>query len=123
MTLPVFIKKSAQIFIISYALYSLVLTALSIHNNVILKENQYQKTILGLKTEKKDYENKLAEVNSDEFVEKEARTRLNMRKDGEEVYLISGNDTKKTTDVAYTDIAEKSSKSTTNFQKWMEILF
>lgn len=123
MTLPIFIKKSAQVSIVIYALYSLITTTFSIHSNAVQKEEEYQRTILGLKNQKKDFENKLSEVNSAEFVEKEARTRLNMRKDGEEVYLISSNEAKKSLEVTYTETTPKGSKNTSNFQKWMEILF
>ena len=98
-------------------------TFFSIHTNVIKKDQEYKEKILGLKSEKIDLEQKLEVINSEEFVEKEARTRLNMRKEGEEVYLISSNESKKDEEVVYTESNTGLAKKTSNFHKWMELLF
>lgn len=123
MFLPEFLKKSILVFLLIYSIYSIGSTFWSIHTNVIEKDKDYQSKILGLKDEKSKLEEKLSIINSDEFVEKEARTRLNMRKDGEEVYLISPKDAEKNENVSYTDTSEKIRKTATNFDKWMELLF
>jgi cell division protein FtsB len=123
MFLPEFLKKSILLFLLIYSIYSLVVTFLSIHSNVIQKDNEYKERILGLKDEKAQLENKLNRINSDEFVEKEARTRLNMRKEGEEIYLLSGNEAKKAEEVTYTDTNSNSPKNDSNLSRWMEILF
>jgi len=123
MFLPEFLKKSILLFLLIYSIYSLVVTFLSIHSNVIQKDNEYKERILGLKDEKAQLENKLNRINSDEFVEKEARTRLNMRKEGEEIYLLSGNEAKKAEEVTYSDTNPNSAKNDSNLSRWMEILF
>lgn len=123
MILPDFLKKSIFAFLLLYSFYSLISTFMSIHSNVIQKDSEYQAKILGLKDEKAKLEDKLKVINSDEFVEKEARTRLNMKKDGEEVYLVSANNSPKIDPIVYTDSGEKPLKKLSNFERWMEIIF
>jgi cell division protein FtsB len=123
MILPDFLKKGVLILLLVYSIYSLFSTFISIHNNVLEKDREYKNKILGLKDEKSQLEEKLSLVNSDEFVEKEARTRLNMKKEGEEIYLISSNESKKPQEVKYMETTPQEIKNASNFQKWMEILF
>jgi len=123
MFLPDFLKKSILVVLLIYSIYSIGSTFYSIHSNVIQKDNEYKEKILGLKTEKSNLEEKLQVINSDEFVEKEARTRLNMKKDGEEVYLISSKEAPKSEEVKYTETTAKMNKNLSNFDKWMDILF
>lgn len=123
MFLPDFLKKSILLVLLIYSIYSIGSTFYSIHSNVIQKDNEYKEKILGLKTEKSNLEEKLQVINSDEFVEKEARTRLNMKKDGEEVYLISSKEAPKSEEVKYTETTAKMNKNLSNFDKWMDILF
>jgi len=123
MFLPDFAKKLILLALFAYSIYSIGVTFFSIHSNVIQKDTEYKDKILGLKTEKSDLEEKLNKINSDEFVEKEARTRLNMKKEGEELFLISNGDPKKSEEVSYTETTAKSNKNPSNFDKWMEILF
>jgi len=123
MFLPDFLKKIILVVLLIYSIYSIGSTFYSIHSNVIQKDNEYKEKILGLKTEKSNLEEKLHTINSDEFVEKEARTRLNMKKDGEEVYLISSKEAPKSEEVQYTETTAKISKSLSNFDKWIDILF
>lgn len=123
MFLPDFLKKSILVLLLIYSIYSVFNTFISIHSNVIQKDTEYKEKILGLKDEKANLEEKLNTINSDEFVEKEARARLNMKKEGEEVYLISSNEAKKPEEVTYMETSSKISKNTSNFDKWMEIMF
>lgn len=123
MFLPDFLKKSILVVLLIYSIYSIGSTFYSIHSNVIQKDNEYKEKILGLKTEKSNLEEKLQVINSDEFVEKEARTRLNMKKEGEEVYLISSKEAPKSEEVKYTETTAKMNKNLSNFDKWMDILF
>jgi cell division protein FtsB len=123
MFLPDFLKKSILLVLLIYSIYSIGSTFYSIHSNVIQKDNEYKEKILGLKTEKSNLEEKLQVINSDEFVEKEARTRLNMKKEGEEVYLISSKEAPKSEEVKYTETTAKMNKNLSNFDKWMDILF
>jgi cell division protein FtsB len=123
MFLPDFLKKSILVVLLIYSMYSIGSTFYSIHSNVIQKDTEYKEKILGLKTEKSSLEDKLQVINSDEFVEKEARTRLNMKKEGEEVYLISSKEAPKSEEVKYTETTAKMNKNLSNFDKWMDILF
>ena len=123
MFLPDFLKKSILVVLLIYSMYSIGSTFYSIHSNVIQKDTEYKEKILGLKTEKSSLEDKLQLINSDEFVEKEARTRLNMKKEGEEVYLISPKEAPKSEEVKYTETTAKMNKNLSNFDKWMDILF
>jgi cell division protein FtsB len=123
MFLPIFIKKSVLVLLLIYSLYSLINTFFSIHSNVLQKDAEYKDKILGLKDEKNELEKKLITINSDDFVEKEARSRLNMKKEGEEVYLVSSNEAKKAEEVKYMETVPVISKNHSNFDKWMEILF
>ena len=123
MFLPDFLKKSILVVLLIYSMYSIGSTFYSIHSNVIQKDTEYKEKILGLKTEKSSLEDKLQVINSDEFVEKEARTRLNMKKEGEEVYLISPKEAPKSEEVKYTETTAKMNKNLSNFDKWMDILF
>lgn len=123
MFLPDFLKKSILVVLLIYSMYSIGSTFYSIHSNVIQKDTEYKEKILGLKTEKSSLEDKLQVINSDEFVEKEARTRLNMKKEGEELYLISPKEAPKSEEVKYTETTAKMNKNLSNFDKWMDILF
>lgn len=123
MFLPDSLKKSILVLLLIYSIYSVFNTFISIHSNVIQKDAEYKDKILGLKDDKTSLEEKLNTINSDEFVEKEARARLNMKKDGEEVYLISSKEAKKPEEVSYMETSSKISKNSSNFERWMEILF
>lgn len=82
------------------------------------------KQILGLETQKKDLEDKFKVINSDDFVEKEARTRLNMKKEGEEVYIVNDNSSKNSNEnISYVESTAVSSQKTSYFQRWVELLF
>ncbi len=123
MFLPDFIKKFILILLLIYSFSSIFNTFSSIHNNVLKKDAEYKEKILGLKVEKENLESKLAMINSDEFVEKEARTRLNMKKENEEIYLISSNEPQIKEEVSYIETSPKMKKEESNFDKWMELLF
>ena len=79
--------------------------------------------ILGLKDEKKSLEDKFQIINSDDFVEKEARTKLNMKKEGEDVYILPSNEAPKSQEISYVEGNSSNLNKTSNFQKWMELLF
>jgi len=123
MFLPEFIKKSILILLLIYSFYSIFSTFSSIHTNVLQKDAEYKDKILGLKVEKENLESKLITINSDEFIEKEARSRLNMKKEGEEIYLIASNESSKPEEISYLETSGKGKKDTSNFSKWMELLF
>jgi cell division protein FtsB len=123
MFLPDFLKKTIFLILLIYSIYSIGSTFWSIHTNVIEKDKEYQDKILGLKDERNKLQEKLNSINTDEFVEKEARTRLNMRKEGEEVFLITSNEAEKSEVVSYTETTDRFKKTRSNFDKWMELLF
>ena len=87
------------------------------------KKDALNQQILGLKDQKRTLEDKFLVINSDEFVEKEARTKLNMKKEGEEVYLVPSTSATTTEKIDYIETEAKLIKKQSNFSKWVELLF
>lgn len=87
------------------------------------KKDALNQQILGLKDQRKALEDKFLVINSDEFVEKEARTKLSMKKEGEEVYLVPSTEAQVAEKVDYTETEARPAKKQSNFAKWVELLF
>jgi cell division protein FtsB len=121
MFLPFLLKRIVLPGLLFYGFFSIYLTVNSIIDSS-KRNDELNKQILGLKDEKKALEDKFNVINSDEFVEKEARTKLNMKKEGEDVYLIPSNEAPKTENITYIDTKTTATKAS-NFQKWMDLLF
>ncbi|RJQ38380.1 hypothetical protein C4559_01135 [Candidatus Microgenomates bacterium] len=77
-----------------------------------------QKELIDKKRENEDLKKKLSVVESQEFLEKEARNKLLMVKPGEKQVLIS-QELLNSTDSA----KEKSEENKPNWQKWWELFF
>ena len=78
-----------------------------------------------LETEQYDLVETLAQVQSDDFIETEARTKLNLRKPGENVVIVSSDeDIQKFTDksggIGIKDLLDESES---NMQRWWELFF
>jgi len=88
-----------------------------------VKKDALSQQILGLKDQKKALEDKFLVINSDEFIEKEARTKLNMKKEGEEIYLVPSTKAPEAEVVEYVETEGKLQNKQPNFSKWVELLF
>jgi len=122
MFLPFLLKKVVLPALLLYGFYNIYLTTVSIVDTARKSEEMHNK-ILGLKDEKKNLEDKFQIINSDDFVEKEARTKLNMKKEGEDVYILPSNEAPKSQEISYVEGNSSNLNKTSNFQKWMELLF
>lgn len=118
MNLPVLLKRIVFYSLLIYAFYSLSITTRDIYS-LSSKESERVNKINNLESQKEKKNSELNYLNSDEFVEKEARTKLNMKKENEQVYIVpvessqnleSGN-------------VLGAKKTRSNLQKWMEVLF
>jgi len=93
-------------------------------------EAEADREITRLEEEKSILQKRLESVNSEMFVEKEARTKLNMKKEGEEVYIIptSSGSVKDQNIIDESSVLGDSTRNkdlveASNFEKWLEILF
>ncbi|NBO22841.1 hypothetical protein EBU94_05840 [bacterium] len=125
MYLPRLLKNLIYLSVFVYFLYSVYATSSAIYSSSKKTEEIiHKKEVLGAK--KQELESKLQVINTDDFVEKEARTKLNMKKEGEELYLMPKSDQEKPENITYQETfdfnyEEKDTRS--NFEKWVQILF
>jgi len=125
MYLPRLLKNLIYLSVFVYFLYSVYATSSAIYSSSKKTEEIiHKKDVLGAK--KQELESKLQVINTDDFVEKEERTKLNMKKEGEELYLMPKNDQEKPENITYQETfdfnyEEKDTRS--NFEKWVQILF
>ena len=125
MYLPRLLKNLIYLSVFVYFLYSVYATSSAIYSSSKKTEEIiHKKDVLGAK--KQELESKLQVINTDDFVEKEARTKLNMKKEGEELYLMPKSDQEKPENITYQETfdfnyEEKDTRS--NFEKWVQILF
>jgi cell division protein FtsB len=124
MYLPGFIKNLIYTLTFGYFLYSIYSTAYAIYESSKKTEEIIHKKE-ALISEKEELKNKLQVINTDEFVEKEARTKLNMKKEGEELYLIPNNTDENSKKVEYQETLNyvMPIEETSNIEKWFKILF
>lgn len=118
MNLPVLLKRIAFFSLLIYAFYDLSTTTKNIYS-LSTKESERLNKISSLEEQKEKKISELNFVNTDEFVEKEARTLLNMKKENEEVYVIPVETSQNVE--SNNVLGNKNARS--NFQKWMEVLF
>ena len=118
MNLPVLLKRIVFYSLLLYAFYSLSITTRDIYS-LSSKESERVNKINSLEAQKEKKSSELNYLNSDEFVEKEARTKLNMKKENEQVYVIPVE--------SYQNLDSNNvlgtKKTRSNLQKWMEVLF
>ena len=118
MNLPVLLKRIVFYSAMAFGLYNLVTLSLDIYS-LSQKEAEKQQKIQSLEAEKKKLNDKLVFINSDEFVEKEARTKLNMKKENEQIFVVNnGNKIIKTE-----ENNEKTQIKKPIFSRWMEVIF
>lgn len=123
MFLPDFIKKGLQYGLIIFSFFSIYKTTASIietsrKGEVLASESK------NLNVQKKELEDKFLVINSEEFVEKEARTRLNMKKEGEEVFFIPNSPVSDKDAEDYSSFQEVApQKNKSNVERWFELLF
>jgi len=84
-----------------------------------LKEAEKNQKIETLENEKKRLNEKLSFVNSNDFIEKEARTKLNMKKENEQIYVVNNGSEKALSDDK--ELAVRVKKPI--LSKWMEVIF
>jgi len=118
MNLPDLLKKIVVYSLFVYGIYNLSTFFIDIYS-LSQKEAEKNHKIETLESEKKNLKEKLVYINSDDFVEKEARTKLNMKKDGEQVYIVNNGSNPDESEEK--DIKRKTKK--TVFNKWMEVIF
>lgn len=123
MFLPDLLKKSIQYGLIIISLISLYNTTVSVietsrKGQVLTAEAK------NLNTQKEELEDKFLVINSEEFVEKEARTRLNMKKEGEDVYFIPENEKVTGEKIDYSEYKDVNSENRKSIpDRWFELLF
>ena len=123
MFLPDLLKKSIQYGLILVSIVSIYRTAYSVIETS-RKGEKLSAEAKNLTQQKKELEDKFLVINSDEFVEKEARTRLNMKKEGEDVYFIPNSQSENSDKIDYTEYKEATPKNIkSNAQRWFELLF
>lgn len=118
MNLPVLLKRIVFYTLMSIGIYNLVSLSIDIYN-LSQKEAEKNQKIESLEKEKRRLNEKLTFVNSNDFVEKEARTKLNMKKENEQIYVVNNGNQASTKDETESKKTEKKS----NFSKWMEVIF
>ncbi len=65
--------------------------------------------------ENEDLQKKLAEVESPDFIEKQAREKLNLQKEGEVVVILPKTDNKQ-------QVTQETIKQPSNWQKWWKLI-
>lgn len=80
------------------------------------------KQILDLQVKQQDLESLITYLQSPEFIEKEARTRLNLRKEGEKIIIIPNESTTKIQTLD-SQITTSTPEQLSNIQKWWHYIF
>lgn len=107
--------------------FVIVLLSLSLIGNIvrILGANQKlteaKNKILAAEKEQKDLERKVAEAKSPEFIEREARDKLGLAKEGETVIVLPDAQTLKL--LAPTHEKDETFLPDPNWKKWMKLFF
>jgi len=118
MNLPVLLKRLFFYSAMAYGLYSLFSLSLDIYN-LSLKESEKNQKIQSLEQEKSKLNEKLVFINSNDFVEKEARTKLNMKKENEQIFVVNNGNNPVNQD----DSENKTKTKKSVFSRWMEVIF
>lgn len=107
---------------------SLILTNTTYKRYQMIKEiNDLKNEISQLKTDNQDLVNLLDSFNNQSFLEKEARRRLNLKKEGEIVVVLPKTETGATFQAQEQEIKEENSsqneKEESNLSKWWRYFF
>lgn len=89
---------------------------------------QLQVEIEKLEASSKDINELLAYLNSNEFIEEEARTKLGLKKDGEQIVIINNNNNNKTDNIKKISSSPRiyrpqDSVQKSNPEKWRDYFF
>jgi cell division protein FtsB len=118
MNLPILLKRIVFYSAMIFGIYNLTSLSLDIYG-LSQKEAEKNQKIQNLEAEKSKLNERLSYINSEDFVEKEARTKLNMKKEGEQVFVVNnGSDSFNSSSEN-----EKKQEKKSNFSKWMEVIF
>jgi len=119
MNLPVLLKRIFFYSAMAFGLYNLVSLSLDIYS-LSQKEAEKNQKIQSLESEKSKLNEKLVFISSNDFVEKEARTKLNMKKDNEQIFVVNNG----SNNILTSDEGENVPKLKKSlFSKWMEVIF
>lgn len=118
MNLPVLLKRIFFYSAMAFGLYNLTTLTIDIYS-LSQKEAEKNQKIESLETEKKRLNDKLVFINSDDFVEKEARTKLNMKKENEQIFVVNTG----TNNVSREESSEAPKSKKSVFSRWMEVIF
>ena len=118
MNLPVLLKRIVFYSAMVFGLYNLITLSLDIYS-LSQKEAEKNQKIQSLENEKKELNEKLVFINSEEFVEKEARTKLNMKRENEQIFVINNG----SNIIKSQEINEKPQVKKPIFARWMEVIF
>jgi len=118
MYLPRLLKNLIYLSVFVYFLYSVYATSSAIYSSSKKTEEIiHKKEVLGAK--KQELESKLQVINTDDFVEKEARTKLNMKKENEQIFVVNTG----INNVSREESSEASKSKKSVFSRWMEVIF
>jgi len=115
------IKKTAcQLLIFSIGIYLIVVLSLDLFHLLGKKERvvKIEEEIKKLKAQKEVLEGKLKYVESEEFVEKEAREKLNLAKEGEVVVVLPEG-----LELISQRLEIEKDEDLANWQRWLNLFF
>lgn len=111
-------KKLISLFLIIFGLFFIASVGRNVYD-LTRTGKQIEKAevkVAGLEKDQQELKKQLEYVKSDQFVEKEAREKLNFVKEGEVVVVLPKENSNKTPD-------DSNQKPLPNWQKWLKILF
>lgn len=107
-------------------IFSIGISKRMMRKNQINKETeQLRAEIERLEANSKDLNDLLAYLNSNDFIEEEARTKLGLRKDGEQIVIINNNKSNNTKAINSSPKVYRpaTSKEKSNPEKWRDYFF
>ena len=111
-------KKLLSLFIIIFGLFFIASLGRNVYD-LTRTSKQIEKAeikVAGLEKDQEELKKQLEYVKSDQFVEKEAREKLNFVKEGEVVVVLPQEDSNQKPDTS-------NQKPISNWQKWIKVLF
>jgi len=119
------LKTVTVILILLIAMFLVKAVREIINRQEITKElHQLDRRIIELQTEQQELENLMTYLQSWDFIEKEARTRMNLRKEGERVIIIPQNSTgTPAMRLEESQLVTSTIQDLNNFEKWWQYVF
>jgi len=118
-----------QIFLMLIGLFVLILISIPLARNMSQRYqvngeiNNLKKEIAELKGKNNDLQDFIKYLNSDSFIEEQARLKLNYKKEGEEVFVLKDLDKEEENNYTYSKEPEFMKKRENNFYKWWKYFF